>query len=300
MSAMAILARALTASQVPHSQRGIGCYAFDPLADPPYGYDPSLSAGIVFSVVFGLSMLAHIAQFSIKRKWWYATFAIGALGELMGWAARAASHNCPYNNTLFTLQISVLIISPCFFSAGIYYILGELIKEWGRKYSLISPRLYMFIFVGFDLVSIIIQGVGGGMASSAGINGRDTAPGTNIMIAGIVIQLVSMCSFVGLWIITLWRARAISKPKTTLLLATSFSAVMILVRNFYRCIELAQGWSGYLITHEIYFCVLDGALMALAVGIFNFFHPVRYFGSSDATKNEPVSDSSSEEMRAVA
>ena len=91
--------------------RSTGCVAFDPSAKlPVYGYDPSLAPGIVFSVVFGLTMIAHFYQAIRYRKWWYLTFAIGALGELIGWAARAAAHNCPYNKTLFSLQISILII----------------------------------------------------------------------------------------------------------------------------------------------------------------------------------------------
>lgn len=93
----------------------------------------------------------------------------------MGWVARTATHHCPYNSTLFNLQISILIIcaysddetlfqflldfclalitpktptntilsnppARCFFSAGIYYILGSLIRVWGRQYSLISAN----------------------------------------------------------------------------------------------------------------------------------------------------------------
>lgn len=48
---------------------------------------------------------------------------------------------------------------------------------------------------------------------------------------------------------------------------------MIYIRSIYRTIELLQGWTGYLITHEIYFIVLDGTMMVLAVGIFNLIHP---------------------------
>ena len=71
----------------------------------------------------------------------------------------------------------------------------------------------------------------------------------------------------------------------TLVLATTFSAACIIIRNFYRAIELSQGWNGYLITHEVYFAVLDGALMALAVGVFNVFFPTRYLsGEPEADK----------------
>ena len=101
--------------------------------------------------------------------------------------------------------------APCFFSAAIYYILGQMITQYGRRYSLISARMYLAIFVSFDMVSIAIQAVGGASASKAG--GEDppgnTASGKHIMMAGIIIQIVSMSAFALLWLIFLWRARAV-------------------------------------------------------------------------------------------
>ena len=152
-----------------------------------------------------------------------------------------------------------------------------MISQYGRRYSLIGPTLYLSIFISFDLLSIVIRAVGGGLASSAG--GKtppgDTKPGTHTMLAGIIIQLVSMSTFAILWVLFLWRARAATISKA-LIIAATFCTFCIMVRNFYRAVELAQGWDGYLITHEVYFAILDGTLMALAVGVFNFFHPARY------------------------
>jgi len=52
-----------------------------------------------------------------------------------------------------------------------------------------------------------------------------------------------------------------------------FSILLIYIRSIYRTIELLQGWSGYLITHQRYFIALDGSMMVPAVSIFNFVHP---------------------------
>jgi len=52
------------------------------------------------------------------------------------------------------------------------------------------------------------------------------------------------------------------------------SSIMIVTRGVYRSIELNQGWSGYLITHQIYQNVLDGIPMFIAVTTFNFLNPV--------------------------
>lgn len=37
-------------------------------------------AGIVFTIVFFVSMLAHMVQVTISRKWWYFALALGAFG----------------------------------------------------------------------------------------------------------------------------------------------------------------------------------------------------------------------------
>ena len=82
MSLLRLLARDVPIQDLSKKQQGMGCLAYDPAVDPAYSYIPNLSAGIVFTVAFGLMMIAHIAQASVKRKWWYYTFAIGALGKI--------------------------------------------------------------------------------------------------------------------------------------------------------------------------------------------------------------------------
>ena len=160
-----------------------------------------------------------------------------------------------------------------------------MIHQYGRQYSFIGPNTYLMVFISFDFFSIIVQAVGGGLASSAA--GKtpvgNTSIGAHIMLAGIIVQLVSMTSFTILWLIFNWRARAVPISRV-LILTTSFSAFCIMVRNFYRAVELGQGWNGYLITHEVYFAVLDGALMVMAVVIFNIFYPAKYVsGKEDIT-----------------
>ena len=107
------------------------------------------------------------------------------------------------------------------------------------------------------------------------------------MMAGIIIQLISMSVFAILFVWVIWKSRAVPRTsKLQLLLAvTSFSATCIIVRNFYRAVELSQGWKGYLITHEVYFDVLDGMLMVLAALVFNFVHPAWFLQRSPSKYN---------------
>lgn len=87
--------------------------------------------------------------------------------------------------------------APTFFTAGIYILLGRFIQLLGRESSFLKPSLYLWIFCTCDVISLVVQAIGGGMASSeAGKIGGDTATGTHIMVAGIVFQLFSITIFV--------------------------------------------------------------------------------------------------------
>jgi hypothetical protein len=62
-----------------------GCTPYIPeygASNTMYGYVPSQTIGILFCVLFALSMVAHIVQFLWKRTWWCSVFAVGCLGEL--------------------------------------------------------------------------------------------------------------------------------------------------------------------------------------------------------------------------
>ncbi|OJK05210.1 hypothetical protein ASPACDRAFT_74723 [Aspergillus aculeatus ATCC 16872] len=257
-----------------------GCHAYVEGYGTSYGYQPSLAAGIVFCVLFGVSMLAHLVQMVWKRTWWCTVFVLGCAIELIGWAGRTWSAECPYNSTAFLMQISTLIIAPTFFTAGIYVLLGRFIALMGPETSMLSPKLYLWIFVTCDIVSLVVQAIGGGLASIA-YNSADgnTEPGTHTMVAGIVFQLASITVFVLLAADFVRRTLRLRLLQTMtgsvvpLLGAMILSVVVIYVRSIYRTIELSQGWSGFLITHEVYFIVLDGVMMVIAVAVFNVFHP---------------------------
>lgn len=175
--------------------------------------------------------------------------------------------------------------APTFWTAALYVILGRLITLSGPSTSPLSPRTYLIAFCTADVVSLVLQAVGGGMASVAAsaTPARDTAAGTNIMVAGIVFQMAAITVFCALFAVFLKRTvRAakkggevtpLSARVKVLVVATTASIAFIYVRSIYRTIELLEGWDGYLITHEVYFVVLDGAMMVCAVAVFNLVHP---------------------------
>ena len=273
------------------------CSSFDPTYPPNYGYTPSLAAGIVFIILFGSATTAHLAQTVISRRWWQLVFVLGGIGELLGWIARTWASQCVYSDLAFEIQISTLIFSPAFFAAGIYIILGYIIRIFGPHTSPLTAKQYLWVFCTIDFFSLLLQAIGGGLASAAGSepNGN-VKPGTDIMIAGIVFQLVSnvvfSCFFASVLFKTYQKGRGFlnvdhlsisqkERPGTTtknlrlLACATTISTLALVARGVYRSIELIQGWRGYLITTERYFIGLDGALMVVAIAVFVFANPHR-------------------------
>lgn len=99
------------------------------------------------------------------------------------------------------------------------------------------------------------------------------------MVAGIIFQMFSITIFV-LCAIDFFRRtmryrllQSLTGSVAPLFGAMIFSIICIYIRSIYRTIELLQGWTGYLITHESYFIALDGAMMIASVVIFNLLHP---------------------------
>ncbi|KAL9080227.1 MAG: hypothetical protein Q9157_000949 [Trypethelium eluteriae] len=253
------------------------CTAYDPSISNSFNYLPSLAPGLIFTILFALSLALHLWKaLTHPRLWFLFLFVCGALGELLGWAARLAAHYCSYSSTLFTLQIAVLILSPAFTQAGIYVVLWVLVVILGREVSPVPPKTYLGICFGIDVICGTLQATGGGLAASAVDEGESPQPGTTTMVVGIVFQLVSTCVFSLLLDWVAWKGRAqILKDRSLLLItgATFLAVGCMITRGVYRSIELIQGWEGYLISTERFFIALDGAMMIIALLAFNICNP---------------------------
>ncbi|KAF4336666.1 RSB1 [Fusarium beomiforme] len=266
-----------------------GCHALVPGIPASFGYVPTLSAGVVFCVLFGLSTVVHTFQLLRFKAWWCTVFVVGGLVEIIGWAGRIWGSQCPYNSTAFLIQICTLLIAPVFITAGVYIILGRLIQDFGRECSILRPKLYLWIFCTCDVVSLLVQAAGGAMVSAAvNKDNGNTDPGVHTIVAGVIFQLVSMSVFVGFAIDFLVRSirkgmlKSQKQSAIPILSAMTVSLLCIFVRSIYRAIEFFEGWSGYLTTHEGYFIALDGAMMVISLAVFNLIHPVTFSPQSSA------------------
>jgi hypothetical protein len=190
------------------------------------------------------------------------------------------------------LQIIALTIAPAFYAGGIYFCLSQIVTTFGAENSRLPPKWYPRIFITCDFGSLILQALGGGMASAATHTGKNPNPGNHIMLAGLCLQVSTLFIFILLcadfgfktWrrVINVGKDEALDPKHQSLrqskrfryfLFALAFATLCIFTRSVYRVAELSEGWTGYLISTQKYFIGLEGAIVAAGVLALNAFHP---------------------------
>ncbi|KAH3663928.1 hypothetical protein WICMUC_005867 [Wickerhamomyces mucosus] len=279
-----------------------------------YGMQPSYGGNLTMTVAMGLFTFLHGVFGIWFRAWGFGiSYSIGCLLEFLGYIGRTLSAHDVDNVNDFLIQIVCLTIAPCFIMAGIYFLLAQVISIHGPQYSVLKPSHYSYIFITFDVISLVVQAVGGAMTAEALVLYESGKTGTHIMVAGLSFQVFSTTTFLILYFDFIRRIKLFQFSKYQeledsnkfdprfsqirssklfkfypyiILLGTLF----VYVRCIYRVIELSEGWSGYLITHEIYFMILDALMMGLTALLFVVFHPGFIWGrlkikSPKRTKN---------------
>ncbi|KAJ7466500.1 RTA1-like protein [Mycena latifolia] len=262
------------------------------LEDSQYGYFPHEYVAIIFVVLFGISTALHIGQATYYRMWWlFPTACLCGIGEVVGWSGRLWSSFSPSFYDPFMMQIVSTVISPTPLIAVNFILLSWIVTRLGPCYARLTPIRYAIVFVSADIFALLIQAVGGGIASSASdFSGANL--GANIMLSGIVLQftaIVTYCYLGGDFLLRYHQDRPLRMTTSgrgvldghvkTMIIALAFSTLVLFIRGIYRIVELAGGWHGRVLHTEVYFNVLDGGMVVLAIVSLNLAHPGRLLGS---------------------
>jgi hypothetical protein len=171
-----------------------GCKAINatcPVEATIYGYYPSLSTNAFFAGFFGLALLVHLF-YGIKYKTWsyMAALSLGCFAECVGYVGRVMMNDNPWNDMAFNIQVVLLIFAPSFLAAGIYLTLKHVVLQFGAEWSRLRPGWYTYVFITCDVSSLAMQSAGGALAATADPGEKIGDIGTNLMIAGIIWQVV--------------------------------------------------------------------------------------------------------------
>ncbi|CCT69889.1 related to phospholipid-translocating ATPase [Fusarium fujikuroi] len=250
-----------------------------PLESSILRYQPNVPANAIFIGVFGLSMALHIFQ-GIKMKTWgfMASMMAGCILEIIGYIGRLIIHDNPFDFIGFLLQIIMITIAPVFFSAAIYVLLSQVINFVDPSVSRFSPKYFYWIFIPSDIISLILQAVGGAV-SVVSTAQEDVKTGEDVSIAGLVFQVVTLLCFVALFIDYVIRASKsparyrLTKPILTFLFFLFLSTIFILIRCGYRIAELNGGYFSAIFRDEGLYIALESCMMCIAVLLLNAGHP---------------------------
>lgn len=166
-----------------------------------------------------------------------------------------------------------------------------------RKVWLFSPSTLALIFVTLDIVSFVVQLIGGGMAGP-GASPESQRKGLNLYMGGIGMQEGFIVLFLGL-VVKFHRDQLQAERSGRLAFnkiagwrwmtwALYGCMLAITVRIIYRLVEFSAGLgsSNPLPKNEPLLYVLESAPMFLAIVIWNIFHPGSYMYGED-TKMQP-------------
>ncbi|KAE8357495.1 parasitic phase-specific protein PSP-1 [Aspergillus caelatus] len=254
-------------------------------------YQPSTAATAVAIAIFGLSLILNIGQGVYHQTWAFmACLVSGCILEIAGYIGRIIINGNPFDFNGFLMQIICITVAPIFFCAAIYVLLVRIILLIDERLSRISPRYLSWIFISFDVISLVLQAVGGAL-SCVGENKDDIQVGTDISLAGLIFQVVTLTLFVALFVDYLSACRQYSNHKALTRQMNFFlsflflSILLILLRCVYRVVELHGGYFSHFFRDEPLFIALETAIMCAAAVCLNVGHPGLIFGRR---KGDPI------------
>ena len=258
-----------------------------------WNYYPSFGAAILFSVLFGGVMIAHLAQGILYKAGYCWVVLMAAIWEFGSYASRVAGSRMQQNVTIATISQILVLLAPIWVNAFDYMVFARMVHYYApsRKVWKISPSILAFMFVSLDIVSFIIQLIGGGMASPSN-SPEAQKKGLNIYMGGIGMQEGFIVLFLGL--IIFFHRDMLHADKTGVLagdkarwrpmLYTLYgSLIAITVRIIFRLAEFSGGFklSNPLPHHESYFYVFEAIPMLSAILLWNVIHPGRFLVGPD-------------------
>lgn len=270
----------------------------DPCNDLGYIANNTLTA-VAFSLVL---LIAFIQTYQIIYKGgkWMLPMVLGEYIYVIGFGFRFALHYNPDSLGIYIAEYLMIVLSPCFFVATNYVLLGRLAREIDCVHRVLLPvRRLTLIFVLSDVTTFIIQAVGASITTSTVYS--SALAGLHIFLAGLVLQLASVSLFCVVYARFLYKVRAEEQAIwmrdskqhwnndwRTLAAAAAISCIGILIRSCYRVAEVAQGFHGSLTSSEEAFYLGDTLPLFVAILIYVPFWPGRFITARLAPSvNEP-------------
>lgn len=85
----------------------------------------------------------------------------------IGYVGRVSVEINPFDNNAFLIYLICVTIAPALLCTGIYLCLTRIVTIYGTSLSRFKPRTCTIVFCSCDLFSLVLRGLGGGIAATA-------------------------------------------------------------------------------------------------------------------------------------
>jgi hypothetical protein len=230
-------------------------------------YLPNLAANITFLAIFGFFFLTHAFLGIHYRIYSYmVAVLLGVTLECIGYGGRIGMYYDVFAEKNFVLYLVGLTIGPAFFSAAVYLCIGRIIRIYEASegaLTFLKPKTITLGFICCDMISLVLQAAGGGLASAAKTEDA-RQKGVNVMIGGLSTQVVATTVFCCVCMHLMWnvkkgRPEMVSKESEAFrrtsrfrlfLSAIGVATITILIRCIFRVAELSKGFKSKLANGE--------------------------------------------------
>jgi hypothetical protein len=255
-----------------------------------FRYDPSKAAAAVAGGLYSIASLCLFTRLFMNKAWWGLCLPIASTLMSVGFFMRIPMAMNPNSLAILMVQQLLTLLPPAAYLAFNYILYGRFIVNCvDRRYSWIKPERVARYFVISDITTFLIQGGGGGLEASTKQTSQKL--GSDILLAGLVLQTLSFAFFMIL-VARAWHGVLRDgfvlrqEPWGPIVWLLMFSSTAYMVRCIYRVIELGQGNGGYLVTHEIYFYLLDSLPLLIGICTYIIYWPTRYLEESAKPTND--------------
>jgi hypothetical protein len=150
----------------------------------------------------------------------------------------------------------------------------------------LKPRVILWTFVAFDVVTTVVQIAGAAMIGNAESKLKSPEVANDIVLAGLAVQTFAFTCFLvlfGVLTVAMIRDRELGPRLGRIgpfIVALEVASILVYLRTIFRLVETSEGVFGYLMTHEAFFGGLEFTPIIIAVSILAILHPGRLVSGS--------------------
>ncbi|KAH8723180.1 RTA1 like protein-domain-containing protein [Phaeosphaeriaceae sp. PMI808] len=258
-----------------------------------YPYCPSMGASILFSILFGLTLIGHIWQAAHYRASYTWVLIMSAIWQTLAFIIRCIGIMNPTKEGVNNATYVLVLLAPLWINAFCFMVMARLVHMFmpDNRIFRVKGSIMAVLFVFLDILAFVVQLLGALKATNKD-DRKIVQKGRDTYTIGVILQQVFIFFFILLTIGFLRNLRArTTKPETqgarnlTLLLLGVLS--LITLRVVYRIVEFS-GKSGNAVSkeltkHEVWQYCLDTLPMFMATVAFHVYHPGKVLQGPDSS-----------------